>query len=102
MTAMLTTVLVFAVITYALKSAGPVLVPFDSFPPRARAVVDALPSALLAGMLVSSVIGYRGVELDPSVLAGLAVVAAVWAFRASQLVCVFAGLATTVVWRLVF
>jgi uncharacterized membrane protein len=102
MPAMLVTVLVFAALNYALKAAGPVLVPLDSFPPRARAVVDALPSALLAGMLVSSVVGFRGAQLDPSVLAGLAVVATVWVFRASQLVCVFAGLAATILWRLIF
>ncbi|MFC0531967.1 AzlD domain-containing protein [Phytohabitans kaempferiae] len=99
---MLATVVLFAVINYMLKAAGPVLVIPDSIPSPARAVVDALPPALLAGMLVSSVVGYRGSAVDPSVLAGLAVVAAVWALRGGQFVTVLAGLAATVLWRLVF
>lgn len=99
MTGMLATVIAFALINYALKSAGPVLLMDHKPPERLDAVIEALPPALLTGMLVSSVAGARWSTLDPAVLAGLCAAATVWALRAPQLVAVAAALAVTIVGR---
>ena len=99
MKSMLWTVLAFAVINYLIKAAGPVLMHGRSFPPRVRAVVDALPAALLAAMLVCSVLGYRWRALDPSLLGGLAAAALAWYLRVGQLASVGLGVLATVALR---
>lgn len=99
MTSMLWTVLAFAVINYLIKAAGPVLMHGRSFPPRVRAVVDALPAALLAGMLVCSVLGTRWQALDPTLIGGLAAAAVAWTLRAPQLASVAIGVLATVALR---
>lgn len=99
MTGMLATVIAFAFINYALKSAGPVLLMDRTTPARVDAIIEALPSALLTGMLVSSIAGAGWSALDPAVLAGLCAAAAVWALRAPQLMAVAVALLVTIVGR---
>ncbi|KQP37061.1 hypothetical protein ASF44_15175 [Pseudorhodoferax sp. Leaf274] len=95
MSTMLWTVLAFAAINYAIKAIGPVLLHGRRFPPRVAAFVDALPAALLAGMLASSVVGASGRGLDPTVLGGLATVAVAWSLRAGQFGSVLLGVLAT-------
>ncbi|WP_326536740.1 AzlD domain-containing protein [Pseudorhodoferax sp.] len=99
MSTMLWTVLGFALINYVVKAIGPVLLHGRSFPPRVAAFVDALPAALLAGMLASSVVGQAGRGLDPGMLGGLATAAVAWALRAGQLGSVVLGVAATAALR---
>ena len=99
MTGMLATVIAFALINYALKSAGPVLLMDRRAPDRVDVVIEALPPALLTGMLVSSIAGARWSALDPAMLAGLCAAAVAWSLRAPQLVAVAAALLVTIVGR---
>ena len=99
MSGMLTTVIAFALISYALKSAGPVLLMDRTAPERLDSVIEALPPALLTGMLVSSLAGERWSGLDPAVVAGLCAAAAMWSIRAPQLAAVAVALVVTVVGR---
>ena len=99
MTSMLMTVLAFALINYVVKAIGPVLLQGRSFPPRVRAVVDALPAALLAGMLVCAVVGPQGRALDATLCGGLAATAVAWACRIGQLASVALGVLTVIALR---
>lgn len=99
MSAMLATVVVFAVLNFGLKAAGPVLLYEQQLPDRVEAVIEALPAALLAGMLVSAVVGERWQTLDPAILAGLSGAAVAWSLRAGQLVSVVVCLVITIVLR---
>lgn len=99
MSTMLWTVLAFAAINYAIKAVGPVLLHGRSFPPRVAAFVDALPAALLAGMLASAVVGQAGRGLDPTLLGGLATAAVAWALRAGHFASVALGVAVTAALR---
>lgn len=99
MSAMLWTVLAFAAINFAIKALGPVLAHGRRFPPRIAAFIDALPAALLAGMLASSVVGAAGRGLEPTLLGGLATVAVAWFLRAGQFGSVLLGVLATAALR---
>ncbi|KQP06318.1 AzlD domain-containing protein [Pseudorhodoferax sp. Leaf265] len=99
MSSMLWTVLAFAAINYAIKAIGPVLLQGRSFPPGLAAFIDALPAALLAGMLASSVVGAAGRGLEPTLLGGLAAVAVAWLLRAGQFGSVLLGVLVTAALR---
>ncbi|RCW72426.1 AzlD domain-containing protein [Pseudorhodoferax soli] len=96
---MLWTVLAFAAINYTIKAIGPVLLHGRRFPPRVAAFIDALPAALLAGMLASSVVGAAGRGLEPTLLGGLAAVAVAWFLRAGQFGSVLLGVLVTAALR---
>ena len=49
-------ILVLGALTYVLKAAGPVLLGNSTLPPRLASVVDLLPAALLAALVVTSVL----------------------------------------------
>lgn len=99
MSAMVATVLVFAALNYGLKAAGPVLLYERQFPDRVEAVLEGLPAALLAGMLVSAVLDDQWQGLDPAILAGLGGAAVAWSLRAGQLASVVVCLAITIALR---
>ncbi|MGB4779714.1 AzlD domain-containing protein [Microbacterium sp.] len=99
MTSMLVTVIAFAAINYALKSAGLLLLMERRPPDPVQDVIEAMPAAMLTGMLVASVLGERWAGLDPAVLVGLSAAAIAWLFRAPQLVAVAVALAATVAVR---
>ncbi|MBH5333651.1 AzlD domain-containing protein [Streptomyces pactum] len=63
-----------AVLSFAIKAAGPVALGGRELPPRARAVIGLMAPALLAGFVVVDVAGPRWSAVDPAVLAGLAAV----------------------------
>ncbi|SCG57359.1 Branched-chain amino acid transport protein (AzlD) [Micromonospora echinaurantiaca] len=102
MSSMLVTVLIFAVINYGVKAVGPVLLYERRFPEQVEAVIEALPAALLAGMLVSVVVDAQWRGLDPAILAGLTGAAVAWRLHAGQLVTVLVCLAITVAVRWLF
>lgn len=99
MNTMLLTVLLFAVINFAIKAAGPVLLHGRALPARAAAFVNALPPALLAGLFTGAVVGDAGRGLDPTLLAGLATAAAACLLRAGQLGSVVLGVLATAALR---
>lgn len=99
--AMLFTVVAFALINYALKAAGPVMLHGRKLPPRVSAVIDALAPALLAGMLVGSVAGPQWSNLDPALVGGLVAATLAWLARGGQLGGVVACMLVTALLRAV-
>jgi branched-subunit amino acid transport protein len=95
MTAMILAVAGLAVLNFAFKAVGPALIGDRAFPPRVQDVVDALPAALLAGLLVVDLVGDHWKDADWTMLPGLAAAGALAAARAPQLVCIIAGVAVT-------
>ncbi len=86
--------------TFAMKSAGPLVLGARALPASVQRVVDLLPAALLAALaLVSTVGNGRSIEIDAR-LAGLVVAGiALWR-RAPFVIVVIAAAASTAAVRL--
>lgn len=99
MSTMLIAVVGFALLNYALKAAGPLAMHKRTLPPSVGAIIDALPPALLAGMLVGAVAGPQWSLLDPTLLGGLLAAVLAWAARAGPLAGMLACVITTALLR---
>lgn len=90
--------IVMSVGTFALKSAGPLVLGDRSQPLRMRQVVDLLPAALLAALAIVSTVGDgREITLDAR-LVGLVVAGiALWRRLPFVVVIVLASCATALV-----
>ena len=86
---------VLAAGTYALKSAGPLLLGARPLPRRLGAVVDLLPAALLASLAVVSTFGDgRSVVVDARAVGVIVAGVALWRRAPFVLVIVLASAAT--------
>lgn len=94
-------VVVLAVINFTLKAAGPVVLRDRRFGDRTQATLDALPVALLAGLITVEFLGDRWAEADATLLPGLVTAAVARLCRAPDLICILAGVAVTAGLRLV-
>lgn len=101
MTEMVVAVIALAVMNITYKAVGPAMIGDWEFPPQIQTVVDALPSALLAGLLVVDLVGAAWVDADWTMLPGLAVAGVLCFRRAPHLVCILAAVAVTAAIRLV-
>jgi branched-subunit amino acid transport protein len=99
MIVMVVAVVVLAVVNFAFKALGPAVLGDREFPPRLRAAVDALPAALLAGLLMVDLLGPRWRDFDWTMLPGLAVALGLRLARRSHLVCIVAAVACTAALR---
>lgn len=84
-----------AVVSAAIKAAGPVVLRGRRLPARAVAVVDALAPALLAGLLIVELAGYRWRQGDWTVLPGLACAGVLGLAKAPALICILSAVAVT-------
>ena len=86
--------------TFALKSAGPLVLGSRALPARVQRVVDLLPAALLAALAVVSTVGNgQSIEIDAR-LVGLVVAGlALWR-RAPFVVVIVVASAATAITRL--
>jgi uncharacterized membrane protein YhaH (DUF805 family) len=87
---------VVAVLNIVLKAAGPAILGERQLPGRAVGVVDALAAALLAGLLVTALLGTRWRDADASVLPGLLAAVGLALARVPALVCVAAAVVVTI------
>ena len=87
---------VVAVVNIALKAAGPAVLGDRELPARAVRVVDSLAAALLAGLLVTALLGTRWRDADASVLPGLLAAAGLALARVPALVCVAVAVVVTI------
>jgi branched-subunit amino acid transport protein len=99
MITMIAAVLALAVMNIVFKAAGPAVLGDREFPPRVEALVDALPAALLAGLLVVDLLGSHWAAFDWTMLPGLGVAAGLRAARQSHLVCIVGAVACTAALR---
>lgn len=99
LTGMVVAVVALAVINFAYKAAGPAILGDREFSPRTQLVLDALPAALLAGLIVVDLLGRYWENFDWTVLPGLAVAVLLRALRQSHLVCIVLAVAGTAVLR---
>ncbi len=87
--------IVLAVGTFALKSAGPVLLGDRRLPTRVQAVVDLLPAALLASLAIVSTLGdARSLVVDARIIGLLVAGVALWRKAPFVVVIVLASAAT--------
>lgn len=95
-------ILPVALLSAGFKFAGPALLKDRRFPPRVETVIDALAPALLAGLVVVDLLGYRWHDADWTALPGLtsAVALRLGVKKAPDLVCVLTAVAVTIAVRL--
>ncbi len=94
------TVILVGLTTFAIKAAGPLLLGGRELPPRLQGMLDHLPPAVLAALIVTQALGdERRLTLDPRLL-GLAAAAVALAVRAPVLLVLAAATATTALARL--
>jgi uncharacterized membrane protein len=84
-----------AIVNLTFKAAGPAILGDRQFGARIQGALDALPAALLAGLIAVDLLGQRWADADWTMLPGLVTVAVVRAFHAPHLVCILAGVAVT-------
>ena len=93
--------IVMTVGTFALKSAGPLVLGDRALPLRVQQVVDLLPAALLAALAIVSTVGDgRAIVLDARAVGLLVAGLALWR-RAPFVVVVVAASAATALVRFV-
>jgi uncharacterized membrane protein len=100
MTGLVVAVVALAVINIVYKGIGPAVLGDRVFPPRIQEVIDALPAALLAGLVVVNLLGERWGAADATMLPGLAAASVAWWFRVAQLGCVVIAVVVTILVRL--
>ena len=98
MTGLVVAVVALAAINIVYKGIGPAML--GVFPPRIQEVIDALPAALLAGLVVVNLLGERWGAADATMLPGLAAASVAWWVRVPQLGCVVIAVVVTILVRL--
>jgi uncharacterized membrane protein len=88
-----------AIVNFTFKAAGPAILGDRRFTARTQAALDALPAALLAGLIVVDLLGPRWDDADWTVLPGLITVAVVRTRHAPHLICILAGVVVTATLR---
>ena len=90
-----------ALITFAIKAAGPALLGDRELPGRAHGVVVLLAPALLGALVITGVLGRDWSGLDLGLFAGVAAATAGYVLRAPPLASVLLAVAATAVTRAV-
>jgi uncharacterized membrane protein len=96
---MVLAVAALAIINFGYKAAGPAILGNHEFSDRTRAVLNALPAALLAGLIVIDLLGPNWSDTDWTMLPGLATIGLARSRRLPDLVCILAGVAVTATLR---
>ncbi|MFD3439491.1 AzlD domain-containing protein [Streptomyces sp. NPDC058685] len=89
-----------ALVSFAFKAVGPVVLGGRELPDRARSVIALLAPALLAGFVLVETVGPGWRDLDLTLLAGLGVALGLRLLRVPLVVSLFAAVAVTALLRL--
>ena len=81
-----------ALMNIALKAVGPVLLEPDSTSQRTSDLIDGVGQCLLASLVVVTLIGASGADVETGVLGGVAVAVVLRLLGRHELLCVLAGL----------
>ncbi|HST84598.1 MAG TPA: AzlD domain-containing protein [Kineosporiaceae bacterium] len=95
MTSMYLAVAVLAIINIAFKAVGPAILGDHEFSPGTQSVLNALPVALLGGLITVDLLGPKWGDADWTMLPGLATIAIMRLRHAPDLVCILVGVAVT-------
>ncbi|MET0237838.1 MAG: AzlD domain-containing protein [Kibdelosporangium sp.] len=101
MSTLWTAILLVALVSFAIKAAGPALLGDRQLPPRAASVIALFAPALLAGFVLTDFAGPGWTEADWTVAAGLSVTAVAYLCRAPVLVCIAMAVLSTALLRAV-
>jgi branched-subunit amino acid transport protein len=99
MTTLWFAILAVALISFAIKAAGPAVLTGRDLPPWTSSVIALLAPALLAALVVVHVLGEHWSAVSVPVLLGLAAVVVAHVLRAPMLVSVLAGVVVTAALR---
>lgn len=102
MTTIWVCIVLAGVLSFVLKAVGPAVLGSRELPPRARAVVAVLAPALLAGLVLTNVLGAGWDAFDAVVVAGVAAAVVVRLLKAPMLVAVAAAVLVAALLRLWF
>jgi uncharacterized membrane protein YjjP (DUF1212 family) len=94
------TIAAVAVLSFAVKAAGPALLGERQLPEWARRITALLASALLAGLIVVHLREGGWSAVTATVVGGLAVTAGARLLKAPMVLAVLAGVAATALFRL--
>lgn len=101
MTTMIVAIVALAAINISFKAVGPAVLGDRRFPTPVQTVVDALPAALLAGLLTVDLLGQYWRAFDWTLLPGLGLAVALRVSGRPHLVCIVAAVAGTAALRVV-
>lgn len=101
MTTLWVVIVAVAVATAAIKATGPVLIGGRRLPERATAVVSMLAPAMLAGLIITQMLGDEGRLVLDERLLGVGVAGIALMLRAHVLVAVFLAAVTVAIARMV-
>ena len=93
-------IVLVALISFAIKAAGPAIVGNRSLPPRAAGVIALFAPALLAGLVVTDFAGPGWTNADWTIAVGLSVAGLAYLLRAPVLVCVALAVLVTALLRI--
>jgi branched-subunit amino acid transport protein len=102
MSSLWTAILLVALVSFALKAAGPALLGNRPLPPRTATMIALFAPALLAGLIVTDFAGPSWSEADWTLAAGLTAATIAYLCRAPVLASVAIALAVTALLRAVF
>ncbi|MCW2746944.1 MAG: hypothetical protein JWP10_86 [Nocardioidaceae bacterium] len=94
-TTMLVAVFVLAFLNFCYKASGPVILGDRPLPPSFKALIDALPAALLAALITINLLGARWEHFDWRFMPGLAAAAALRLLGIAQIVCILVAVVGT-------
>src|SRR5690348_16522849 len=96
---MVLAVIALAIINFGYKAAGPAILGDHEFSDRTRTVLNALPAALLAGLIAIDLLGPTWSDADWTMVPGLATTGLARNRRLPDLVCILAGVVVTAALR---
>lgn len=92
-------ILLVALVSFAIKAAGPAVLGSRPLPPRAANVIALFAPALLAGLVLTDFAGPGWSEADWTVAAGLSAAGIGYLCRVPVLACVAVAVLTTALLR---
>lgn len=92
-------ILLVAMVSFAIKAAGPALLGNRPLPPRAATVIALFAPALLASLVLTDFAGPGWSEADWTIAAGLSGAGIAYLCRVPVLVCVAIAVLTTALLR---
>ncbi|MFI5927316.1 AzlD domain-containing protein [Micromonospora sp. NPDC051543] len=98
---MIVAIVALAAINISFKAIGPAVLGDRLFPAPVQTAVDAMPAALLAGLLVIDLLGQYWQAFDWTLLPGLGLAVALRISGRPHLVCIVAAVAGTSALRVV-